>query len=66
MSFQNSYRERSPLRRSLFCCQDAMGRTGEGSVIFFKGVSFHFEICPGIDLSCLDINVTEEIPNHIE
>jgi len=32
----------------------------------FKGVSFHFEICPGINLSCLDINVTEEISNHVE
>src|ERR1044071_2991836 len=32
----------------------------------FKGLSFHFKICPGIDLRCLDINVTEEIPNHVE
>src|ERR1700758_1023825 len=32
----------------------------------FKGLSFHFKICPGINLSCLDINVTEEIPNHVE
>jgi len=32
--FQESYRERSQSRRSLFCCQDGMLRTGEGSVIF--------------------------------
>lgn len=32
----------------------------------FQGVSFHFEICPGINLSCLDISVPEEIPNHVE
>ena len=31
-----------------------------------QGLSFHFEICPGINLSCLDINVTEEISNHVE
>src|SRR5437588_7916444 len=32
--FRESYRERSQSRRSLFCCQDGMLRTGEGSVIF--------------------------------
>ena len=31
-----------------------------------KRVSFHLEICPRVDLSCFDIDVTEEIPNHVE
>ena len=29
-------------------------------------VSLHLEICPRVDLSCLDIDVPEEVSNHVE
>ena len=31
---------------------------------FFKCVSFHLEICPRIDLSCFDIHMAQEVPDH--
>src|SRR5438128_11457930 len=37
-----SYKERSQSRRSLFCCQAGMVRTGEGSVIFSSAFRFIF------------------------
>ena len=29
-------------------------------------LSFHLKICPRVDLSCFDIDVPEEISNHVE
>ena len=31
-----------------------------------KRLSFHLEICSRVNLSCFDIDVAEEIPNHVE
>ena len=28
--------------------------------------SLHLVICPRVDLSCFDIDVPEEVPNHVE
>ena len=33
---------------------------------FLQRLSFHFEVGSRVDLSCFDIDVPEEVPNHVE
>ena len=61
-----SYKESKPVQKVLILLPGRNSLNWRRIGDFFKRLSFHFQICPRVNLSCFDIDVTEEIPNHVE
>ena len=55
-----------PVQKVLVLLPGWNGGDQRGFADFLKGVSFHLEICPRVDLSGFDIHMAQEVPDHVQ